>query len=182
MSELRIAGRNILSRPILSSISVAMVALGMAVAIVVSLLVQALDRIDQGKNILTLISYITLVIATLTFVMVNYAVVRQRRRESAILRTLGASGGFVFRVVLSESLLIGGSGTLLGVILGHGGAWLIADQLQGAGALPLEPGLVNAEFSVGGAMLALTLIAGLAPAIQLYRQNVVTNLTSRDMD
>lgn len=114
----------------------------------------------------------------LTVVLVSYAVANQQRREAAILRALGASRGSVFGVGLSESLLIGSGGILLGVILGHIVAWVIAKQLEQASALALEPGFVTAEFFVGGAMLLLAVAAGLVPAMQLYRQDVVTHLAS----
>jgi putative ABC transport system permease protein len=136
------------------------------------------DRIDQGKSILTMVSYVTLLMGALTVVLVSYAVANQQRREAAILRALGASRGSVFGVGLSESLLIGSGGILLGVILGHIVAWVIAKQLEQASALALEPGFVTAEFFVGGAMLLLAVAAGLVPAMQLYRQDVVTHLAS----
>ena len=54
-----------------------------------------------------------------------YMAVLQRTREIGILKSLGGSKGFILRVILSEALLLGVGGTILGIIMSYGAYWLI---------------------------------------------------------
>jgi lipoprotein-releasing system permease protein len=47
-------------------------------------------------------------------------VVLEKRRDIGVLKALGAGDGVVWRVFVLEGLLIGGSGTALGAVLGFG--------------------------------------------------------------
>jgi putative ABC transport system permease protein len=69
----------------------------------------ALAYAQQG--VVGLVAMLGIVAALLISVM-------QRRRELALLRTLGATCGQVFRSVLAEAVLIGAAGTLIGLFLG----------------------------------------------------------------
>jgi lipoprotein-releasing system permease protein len=52
-------------------------------------------------------------------------VVLEKRRDIGVLKTMGATPGFVLRVFLLEGLLIGGIGTLLGAGLGGVLIWVL---------------------------------------------------------
>ena len=54
-----------------------------------------------------------------------YMAVLQRTREIGILKSLGGSKGFILRVILSEALLLGIGGTILGILMSYGAYWLI---------------------------------------------------------
>jgi putative ABC transport system permease protein len=54
-----------------------------------------------------------------------YMAVLQRTREIGILKSLGASKGFILRVILLEALLLGVGGTVLGILMSYGAYWLI---------------------------------------------------------
>jgi putative ABC transport system permease protein len=54
-----------------------------------------------------------------------YMAVLQRTREIGILKSLGASNGFILRVILLEGLLLGVCGTIIGIGLSFGSWWLI---------------------------------------------------------
>lgn len=101
--------------------------------------------------------------------------VRQRRREIAVLKTVGFSSGLVMALILGEALVLGSLAGALGVALGH----LMIKALP---ALPLigwavqqfpNLGLSLAVGSTGFALaLVLSLAAGLAPAAVAYRGKV----------
>ncbi len=54
-----------------------------------------------------------------------YMAVLQRTREIGILKSLGGSKGFILRVILSEALLLGIGGSILGILMSYGAYWLI---------------------------------------------------------
>jgi hypothetical protein len=60
--------------------------------------------------------------------------------------------------------------------VGHATAWYIAWRVHDASAIVLRPTCVPAEFGIAGAVLLLAAVAGLLPAVQVYRQDVASNL------
>jgi putative ABC transport system permease protein len=94
-----------------------------------------------------------------------YMAVLQRTREIGILKSLGASKGFILGIILSEAFFLGLGGTILGILMSYGAAalihalkpaslpmtiaydwWPIAGAITVAGALlgALYPGLTAA--------------------------------------
>ncbi len=69
------------------------------------------------------VNIIALVIAFLFVMTTLYTMVLQRTREIAILKSCGASNGFIFRQVLGESWLLTGFGTILGIAMSFLAAW-----------------------------------------------------------
>ncbi|MEU1405868.1 FtsX-like permease family protein [Streptomyces sp. NPDC005728] len=69
----------------------------------------------------------------------------QRRREVALLRTVGATPRQVRRMIRNEALLVSGFASMVGTVLGLFGAQLLADLLIGLGVSPpwfrVEPSL-----------------------------------------
>ena len=53
-------------------------------------------------------------------------VVKEKRRDIAILKSMGASDGSIGRIFVMNGAVIGGAGTLLGNVLGVAGCWLLA--------------------------------------------------------
>ncbi|WP_203993401.1 ABC transporter permease [Sphaerisporangium rufum] len=81
--------------------------------------------------------------------------VSRRRREFALLRTIGATPRQVRRLVYGEALVVGGAAAALGALLGAVAAPLLGAALVGAGFEP--PGL---RVAVGPAPLAATFGGG----------------------
>jgi len=125
---------------------------------------------------LRLVSLLALAMGAATVFLVSYAVGTQRRRETAILRALGAGRWSVFTVGLAEVLITAIAGIVLGIVVGHITAWYIALQVHNASALAIRPAFVPTELSMAGAVLLLAAAAGLLPAVQSYRQEVASHL------
>jgi putative ABC transport system permease protein len=51
-----------------------------------------------------------------------YMAVLQRTREIGILKSLGASKGFILGIILSEAFFLGLGGTILGILMSYGAA------------------------------------------------------------
>lgn len=105
----------------------------------------------------------------------------RRRRDWAVLRTLGAHPRDILALVWIESLLITTLGTLLGLVLAHGGL---------AAARNLGPPGLLADFSpwrfaeLQGTILLIIWLGGVGfgiiPALNAYRRHPVEDLTRED--
>jgi putative ABC transport system permease protein len=102
--------------------------------------------------------------------------IRERRKEIAVLKTLGFPSALVLTLVLGEALVIGAVGGGLGIGLA---SFLVSiagtiPGLNGFGAsLRLSPQLSAAMFGVSA---LIGLLAGLAPAVTAYRSNITSML------
>jgi len=103
--------------------------------------------------------------------------VRERTREIAVLKTLGFPATRVFRLVLSESILLAVGGGLLGVWVGY---YAIEAMSGMAEIRRILPNLVLKSDVVVTAliyMLALGLVTGFFPALRAMRLNTVDALS-----
>jgi putative ABC transport system permease protein len=138
------------------------------------------NRMGWVSRILTLVAYLVVFVAAGSILTSIYNTLRERRREFAILRALGARKRTVFSAILLEAMTLSAIGALLGfVVYGvilTGAAWIIRTQT----------GVVLDIFSFHPVHLAAPLgmvmlgaLAGLAPAINAYSTDVATNLVSQ---
>jgi lipoprotein-releasing system permease protein len=72
------------------------------------------------KAVMFVILALIVLVAAFNIVSTLFMVVLEKRRDIGVLKTLGATPGFVLHVFLLEGLLIGGLGTLAGALLGGG--------------------------------------------------------------
>ncbi len=102
-----------------------------------------------------------------------------RRYDLAVMRTMGASPRTLFAQLLLEGALLAGGGVVLGLLLGHGAASMLAATFPGVGNLGLSGwSFVFEEVHVVGFAFAIGLIAALIPAIQAYRTDIAATLAS----
>jgi putative ABC transport system permease protein len=119
------------------------------------------------------INTVALVIAFLFVMTTLYTMVLQRTREIAILKSCGASGGFIVRQVISESLILTAIGTAMGIGMSLGAGWAIQKSRP----------LLTVEISfkwIGIAILAATagaLISAIYPAWSATRVDMVEALS-----
>jgi putative ABC transport system permease protein len=104
----------------------------------------------------------------------------ERRREMAILRSVGARPAHVFRLLVLEAGLLALVGALFGLALGYGLLALVAPLLEQRLGVLIEvgtPGAIDAII-VGGVTLA-ALLMGAIPAWRAYRNSLADGLTVR---
>ena len=133
------------------------------------------------KAVMFVILALIILVATFNIVSTLFMVVLEKRRDIGVLKTMGATPGFVLRVFLLEGLLIGGLGTLAGAVLGGALIWVLAHypfvHLPGdvyfIETLPVRP--EAADFAaVVLAAIVLCLGAAWFPAWQASRLDPVT--------
>ena len=131
------------------------------------------------KTMMTLILMLVVAVAAFNIVAMLVMVVRAKRTDIAILRTLGLSPQGVVRIFLGQGLLIGWTGALLGVALGTALAWhvdTVAVFLQHALGFEIFDSNVyyitqipsqvewRDVLTIGGVSLLMTLAATIYPA------------------
>lgn len=120
-----------------------------------------------------------------------YGAMASRRRETAVLRALGARRATVLGLNVIEAALVSFGGALLGVALGHAALFVLGPRLEDAAgcALDLGPfaslgdagvlGWVPIEVALLVVVTSLGAVAGLLPGVAAYRLPVAKNLQSR---
>lgn len=115
--------------------------------------------------------------AFLAFALV--ATLRERRRDLAMLRALGARRRTVFGLVLAEAVAIGLTGAAIGWLTGHGLAAIGCHYVEVETGMRFSPWfLSSADLWLAPATIALAALAGLWPAVQAYRLGLIQTLKS----
>jgi len=133
----------------------------------------------MGNLKLLLRSIGSAVVLTMLLISANTMMMsaRERVRELGIMKSLGFSDGYVFRLLVGESLLI----VTLGTLFGAGGAWLIINVSHFNPKPDFFPVFYVPTLSMLGAfgIAVLTgLISGLVPAVNGMRLNAAEALKS----
>ncbi|MFT4570719.1 MAG: lipoprotein-releasing system permease protein, partial [Candidatus Binatia bacterium] len=77
------------------------------------------EALQLEKTAYFLILLLIILVAAFTIVSSLYMVVMEKRRDIAVLKTMGATDRSIARVFVAKGVLIGGVGTGLGVLLGY---------------------------------------------------------------
>jgi len=134
--------------------------------------------VAMAGNLAFLLNGIGLAVAfTILLVTANTMsiAVRERQQEIGVLKTLGFSSGLVMTLILSEALLIGALGGLIGIGISVGilkilpSVPMIGDVLAGYPNFGLST--TTTALGVGIALL-LGLVAGFFPAMTGYRARI----------
>ena len=132
---------------------------------------------ETALMVITIFVVLTGLIGMLTAILTS---LNERRREMAVLRSVGAHPRDIFFLLFSESaaLAIGGcvTGTVLMYTLLGFGRGLIERRL--GLNLPLEPLSATDAWLLGGVMVAGAL-TGVIPAIKAYRNSLADGLSIR---
>ena len=110
------------------------------------------------------------ILATLTMV------VKEKRRDIAILKSMGAASGAIGRIFVLKGAVIGLAGTLLGNAVGLLGCWLLAhyqfvdlpEDVFLVNTLPVHLDPVNVVV-VSGVSIGICIVAALSPARRAAR-------------
>lgn len=133
-----------------------------------------------AERALILVSGFVVVVGLFGMATTLLAGMNERRREMAILRSVGARPGQIFGLLLGEALLVTLLGILLGVLL------LIVAVLAARSIISAELGmelsmrmLSSQELVRLGLVLLAGVICGAIPAYRVYRQSLADGLLIR---
>lgn len=130
-------------------------------------------------TLLLVITVLVTVVAAMGILVSIYNSVSARRREIAILRSLGATRRTILALICTEAGLIGLAGGVMGLVIGH----LIA--LAGNGSVRERfgegidwLGVSGWELAYLGGVVLLAIMAGLVPAAKAWSTPVAENLAA----
>ena len=104
----------------------------------------------------------------------------ERRREMAILRSVGARPGHIFSLFIAEATLVAGIGAILGTVLLSAGLFVAQPAIEDAYGLFLEVGPpTRIEIIYLGAVVVAGAIAGLIPALRALRLSLADGMIVR---
>lgn len=148
--------------------------------------VDVAQPLDEIMNLLELVGAVDAVFELLAWVVVAvsglgilvglYNTIHGRRREIAILRTLGARAHHVFGVILLEALILVGVGGVCGLLLGHLALAAAAPELLVSYAIRADLSVGVRDVQVLAGLFLIGLVAGSVPALRALRTPVAKNL------
>lgn len=136
---------------------------------------------EQNRNILNALKmerFVTIItigliqlVAALNILISLVMMVMEKYRDIAVLLSMGATREQIRRIFLMQGLLIGGSGTIIGLILGYGISFAadhwqliqLDEQVYALSHVPFEPRWLDAIWVAGTAMV-VSVLATIYPA------------------
>lgn len=144
----------------------------------------ALDELWQTlamvERTLLAISALVVAVGLAGLLATLLAGLNERRRELAILRSLGASPRQLFLMLTAEGLLVTALGVALGCAVLAGASLVFAPVLQAQLGIVLQwRALAATEWALLAAILATGLLASLIPGWRAWRMSLADGLTPR---
>ncbi|MFK8057513.1 MAG: ABC transporter permease [Saprospiraceae bacterium] len=128
------------------------------------------EQVSSAEDVIRALAIVIVIASMLSLLIILLNALRERKGDLSLLRALGAKPGFIFRMVLLESVVLSVAGSVIGLLLGRIGLWVLNQQLAdkypvGQGAFALQP--VEGYAMLGA--IGLALVAALYPAWRAYR-------------
>jgi putative ABC transport system permease protein len=137
-----------------------------------------LNLLGLGFDTLRALAAVLIVAAALSVFVALYTAMETRQYDLAVLRSLGVSRGRVVALLWIQALSLSITGTLIGLLLGHG-AVEIMGRVAGTGRNVSLTGLTLQPEELAILLLPLLVgtIAALLPAWRAYRSDVAATLS-----
>jgi lipoprotein-releasing system permease protein len=136
-----------------------------------------IEQLRLQKALIGVVVFLIIIVAAMGIANILVLTVAEKTTEIAILRALGAVEGQILRIFTLEGLLLGGSGTLLGVLLGLAVSlyfkyqpYPLPGDLYFITRLPVELQWLDV-FWVSFVSVATAMLASLLPARRASRLN-----------
>jgi putative ABC transport system permease protein len=138
---------------------------------------QLFDIIGNINSILIVIAYLVVFVAVISILVSIYNSMNERKRDIAIMRSLGARKNTILNIILTEGFLVSFIGGILGIIISHLLIFILKDtisniagiQINGSGFYPFELYILSGTVLLG-------VIVTLIPALKAYNTDVASNL------
>ncbi len=109
-----------------------------------------------------------------------YNSMNERKYDLALMRSLGGTKSKLFRISLTESLILSLSGAILGIILSYASIKLVGSYIASTKNITLAGKIdEQAALYILAASVIIAFVASLIPAIKVYSIDVFKTLSSR---
>jgi len=133
--------------------------------------------IDPLQKILLLVAYLVVLVSTLSILISLYLTISQRKRDVAIMRSLGATRADIFYLITMEAAALAGIGVIAGWLLGHGLLALFSSTIAAQFGIIISAWHIQSlEIRIACSVWILGILAGLLPAAMAYRLSVADTL------
>jgi putative ABC transport system permease protein len=151
-------------------------------AIIPGMILQELwQMMSQLEQVLILMSFFVLCVGLIGILISLYYSVQERRKEMAILRSLGAGQLHLMGLLLSESLTLVILGSFTGISLLFVGLWALRPRLESEYSLYIElTAIQSSEWKIIALVVLAGLIAGLIPAIKAALNSLQDGLNNQN--
>jgi putative ABC transport system permease protein len=141
---------------------------------------QLWDLMSVAENALLVVTALVVAVGLIGMLTVMLAGLNERRREMAILRSVGARPGHILLLVTGESLLLSLVGVTIGLLLLYGGLYLTQPYVESHYGLYLPINLPSIrEWFMLGLVGTSGLIIGLIPGYRAYRYSLADGMSIR---
>lgn len=139
---------------------------------------EMLAKTERGLDLAAALSELLAVFIILNTFLMN---VTERRPQLATLRVVGATRGQLIRILLAEGFVMGAVGTVIGLAVGIGGAYLLTRTLERLLQAKLPALHITAWPLLLGALLGigLSMLSVLIPAVRAGRVSPLEGLGAR---
>jgi putative ABC transport system permease protein len=136
--------------------------------------------VGTAETALTIISAMVVVTALLGMATMTLATLNERRREMAILRSVGARPATILSLLVAEAGVLGVAGAALGVTMLYGVLGIVRPLVDAHFGLSMEIGWPSSrEGAALAAVIVAGLLAGFVPAVRAYRFSVSDGMMVR---
>ncbi len=136
--------------------------------------------IGVAENALLAVGALAVLTGLVGMLVAILGTLNERRREMAILRSVGARPRQIFLLLVAEAGLLAAAGALLGVVLKTAVLGALASPIQARTGILLESvGPGSAEAVVVAVVTAAGLALGALPAWRAYRNSLADGMTIR---
>ena len=138
---------------------------GNKINITSDLVIDAGDRIPGLNTFLRVLVGLGAFVSTIFVLLSMYTTITERRKEIGILKSLGASHGFIIKTIEGEALMIGILGIILGFAVAFFASQVISRQFELAFEFSLQWILWAIAIAIGGSLIGALYPAWRASAI-----------------
>jgi putative ABC transport system permease protein len=136
-----------------------------------------LRQIGSAADALTVVAWLVLLVAAISIAVAIYNTMNERRREIAIMRSLGASRSQIGAIIVLEAAVLSLVGAVLGVLLCHAAAYQLREVVEDSTGVFLDwTAFAIRELYLVVAVTVLGAVAGLLPAVKGSVTQVADNL------
>ena len=138
---------------------------------------QLFDIIGNINSILIVIAYLVVFVAVISILVSIYNSMNERKRDIAIMRSLGARKNTILSIILTEGFLISFIGGILGIIISHLLIFILKDTISNIAGIQINgTGFYPFELYILAGTVLLGVFVTLIPAFKAYNTDVASNL------